>query len=80
MKNSDLRVTGRERLEGNDGKWFLCVAKFALASAIAGLRTTSLFPCRIVVLCVQADLVMAKFDSDGDGRLDFDEFKKMLKK
>ena len=28
----------------------------------------------------QVDRVVAKFDSDGNGKLDFDEFKKMLKK
>ena len=28
----------------------------------------------------QVDRVVAKFDSNGDGKLDFDEFKKMLKK
>jgi hypothetical protein len=29
---------------------------------------------------LQVDVVMAKFDLNGDGKLDFAEFKKMLKK
>ncbi len=31
-------------------------------------------------LFVQVDAVMAKFDTNGDGKLDLAEFKKMLKK
>ena len=38
------------------------------------------FSCYITMIVPQVEAVMAKFDKDGDGKLDYEEFKKMIQK
>ena len=38
------------------------------------------FYCYNLLIDPQVEAVMAKFDKDGDGKLDYEEFKKMIQK
>ena len=47
---------------------------------IANIRIVLLQAIHYFTFCFQISAVLTKFDKDGDGKLDYEEFKKLLKR